>query len=136
MDLINDININEIEVITGKKITFPLHIKTIFNYFGNSKNEEYTFNEFIFDAKYLLSLIKLFSNPVSDAPLEKSQSEYFRTLEKFLGIMESVRKNLTDKEKFLFDDSFSPSGKNFYENIVLLLSDLTAIKDYQLRIKS
>jgi len=129
------ININEIEEMTGKKIHFPVFVNIIFGYFVNSKDKEYDFNDFIFDSKYLLSLIKLFSRTASDASLEKSQSEYIIMLEKFLGVMESVRKNLSEKERILFDDSFSPSGENFYENIVLLLSDLTAIKNYRLTVK-
>ncbi len=136
MDIIDNINIIEIEKITGKKIYFPVFINIFNDYFVNLKDKGYNFNDFVFDSKYLLSLIKLFSQPVSDASLEKSQSEYFRMLEKFLRILESVRKNLREKDRIVFDESFSPSGENFYSNVVLLLSDLTVIKNYQLIIKS
>jgi hypothetical protein len=135
-DMIKNINIEDIELKTGKKFNFPVFLNIIIEYFKFSEDKEYSFNEFIFDSKYLFSLIKLFSRPESDASLEKPQSEYLKMLEKFLETLESVRKYLDEKEKILFDDLFSPSGENFYKNIVLLLSDLTVIKDYQLRIKS
>ncbi|MBN1634079.1 MAG: hypothetical protein JW917_07940 [Ignavibacteria bacterium] len=136
MDISKNINLKEIQMETGKEFFFPVFLNIIIEYFQSCGDKKYTFSEFVFDSKYLLSLIKLFSQPVSDASLEKSQSEYFRMLEKFLGILESVRKNLGEKERILFDASFSPSGGNSYENIVLLLSDLTAIKDYKLMKKS
>lgn len=136
MDIPKQININEIEKKTEKKIHFPDFIIKIFDYFVILKEKEYNFNDFVFDSKYLLSLIKLFSKPVSDASLEKSQPEYLRMLVKFLGVLESVRKNLPEKDRISFDDLFSPICENFYENIALLLSDLSAIKDYQLIIKS
>lgn len=130
--MLRDINLKDIEIKSGKKFNFPVFLNLIFEYFKFSDDKEYSFEEFIFDSKYLLSLIKLFSQPVSDASLEKSQSEYFRMLEKFLGTLESVGKNLGETEKKLFKDSFSPSCENFYTNIVLLLADLTVIKNHEL----
>lgn len=136
MDILKNIKLEDIELKTGKKFNFPVFLNIIIEYFKLSDDKEYSFNEFIFDSKYLLSLIKLFSQPVSDASLEKAQSEYLNILEKFLGTLESIGRNLGEKEKILFDDLFSQSGEYFYKNIVLLLSDLTAIKDHQLSIKS
>lgn len=132
MDILKDINLPDIELKTGNKFNFPVFLNSIIEYFKPSCVKEYSFNEFIFDSKYLLSLIKLFAQPPTDVSLEKSQLEFINMLEKFLKTLESIRKNLGEKEKILFDDSFSPSGENFYENIILLLADLTVIKNYEL----
>lgn len=132
MEILNSLNLTDIENKTGKKFNFPVILNIIVEYFKFLQDKKYSFNEFIFDSKYLLSLIKLFSQPVSDASLEKSQSEYFRTLGEFLGILDSVGKTLKDSEEKIFNDLFSAENENFYSNIILLLTDLTVIKDYEL----
>jgi len=130
MDFVNTINIENIENEVNIKFNHPRFLEIIINYFRNNKETGISFDKFLSEAKYLLSLIKILTGNNEDKNLKNASEDFFSLLSKFIMLIGDINDNLDIDERKKFEIEFDIANDKFYKNFILLLKDLSAIKEY------
>jgi hypothetical protein len=123
-DLILDI----IEYSNGKiRNDFELSVLLESGYFTDKKP---LFEELIFKAKFLYGMLNIFSGNPEREYFEKLMPEFAGKLTEFTGLIKNIIKECDDTVIKIFSDKYFVLNPEVMPRLAILITDLTACKDY------